>query len=160
VCVLRRVPQASYVEEQQLVAQKVDLVTGELLMGPQPFHRFRVRFEAPTVRQAATLKAMEIAARVTEAARLGAAAAGEGGAAHAAAGMKGEMLAARAATAGVHAPITESFIPPHLDHEKRQQGLSGSSSSEEQYVMTNMRRCTRSDVVCSDWEEVRVAVPA
>ena len=142
-----------------MVAIKVDLTTGELVMGPQPVHRFRVRFEAASVRQAATLKAMEIAARVTEAARIGAAAA-TAGMPSMAAGMKGEVLGARAAAVGVHAPITESFIPPHLDHEKRQQGTSGCSSSDEHYVLMNMRRCTRSDVACNDWEEVKVAVSA
>lgn len=96
---------AHYVQEVMAVPVSFNTATGAISTCMKPLHRFRFSFDAAGVRDASALKALEIAARITEAARsnIAAAQAGSGGC---------RPLPAAA-------PITESFIPKHLDLEAK-----------------------------------------
>ncbi|KAI8474928.1 MAG: hypothetical protein J3K34DRAFT_374708 [Monoraphidium minutum] len=94
--------QASYVREEVDVPVRFDAATGAITTEARPLHRFSVQFEAAGVRDGQALKALEISARVVEAAR---------------SAMAGGASASRLGAAGAQpAPITASFIPQHLDH--------------------------------------------
>ncbi|KAF8073219.1 Abcb9 [Scenedesmus sp. PABB004] len=99
---------AHYVREALPVPFRFDAASGAIETRVSPLHRFRFAFAAPGLRDGGALKALEIAARITEASRGGA-----GGAGGADAGAPG------AAAGGGASPITESFIPAHLDVEAR-----------------------------------------
>lgn len=95
---------AHYVQEIIAVPVNFNTASGAITTRMQPLHRFRFTFDAAGVRDASALKALEIAARITEAARSNIAVqAGNGGS---------RPLPAAA-------PITESFIPEHLDLEAK-----------------------------------------
>lgn len=149
--------QASCVREQAAVPERFDPVTGRVTSEWVTLHRFLLRFEAPIVRQANTLKAMEIAARVAEAAR--------SGAAHAVNSAVGAVGAGGIVglDAGLPAPspITDTFIPQHLDLERRlQEAEAAHKAAHTQQPTTSLKRCTRPDAAsCSDWEMVEVAQP-
>eukprot|EP00878_Enallax_costatus_P008241 GHUV01008615.1.p1 GENE.GHUV01008615.1~~GHUV01008615.1.p1 ORF type:complete len:600 (+),score=182.10 GHUV01008615.1:310-2109(+) len=96
---------AHYVQEVMAVPVNFNTVTGAITTRTQPLHRFRFTFDASGVRDASALKALEIAARITEAARSNIAAAQAG------------SFSSRPLPAA--APITESFIPEHLDLEAK-----------------------------------------
>lgn len=61
--------QVSYVREEVAVPNHIDMATGKIVLRREPVHRFRVGFESQGVRQ--EYKAMEIAARMAEAANQG-----------------------------------------------------------------------------------------
>lgn len=113
---------ATYCKETVMVPVSIDAATGSIMVRPQPQHRFRFSLEQVGEREASMLKALEIAARITEAARsnMVAAAAQQGGqqlgGQHSQAQPDGVV-----GMAGLHpaSPITESFIPAHLDHEAK-----------------------------------------
>lgn len=98
--------QVSYVRDAQVVPTHFDVKTGKITTEKVSLHRFRVSFEAPGTRDAAALKTMELATRVAEAARSGF-----------------NTYSQDVAVPG--APITESFIPQHCDHERRLQAKGG-----------------------------------
>jgi len=118
---------ATYCKETVLVPVSVDAATGNITVRSQPQHRFRFLLEQAGEREASMLKALEIAARITEAARSNmVAVARELGAP----GEQHQQLLPHSVVgmAGLHpaAPITESFIPEHMNHEakaKRAQDL-------------------------------------
>lgn len=120
---------ATYCRETVLVPVSVDAGTGNITVRSQPQHRFRFLLEQAGEREASMLKALEIAARITEAARSNMVAVarelGAPGEQH-----QHQQLLPHSVVgmAGLHpaAPITESFIPEHMDHEakaKRAQDL-------------------------------------
>jgi hypothetical protein len=113
----------TYCREAALVPVSMDRTTGNITVRSQPQHRFRFWLQQAGEREANMLKALEIAARITEAAR--------GNMAAAAQGLQGSLLQQQqqpypqqhgvVGMAGLQpaAPITESFIPDHLDHEAK-----------------------------------------
>jgi hypothetical protein len=120
---------ATYCKETVVVPVSIDTETGNIVVRPQPQHRFRFSLEQAGEREASMLKALEIAARITEAARsnMVAAAAQNRGSD----GSGEQQLQQPHSVVGMaglhpHAPITESFIPDHMNHEakaKRAQDL-------------------------------------
>lgn len=135
--------QASYSKELQEVPVAFDRETGAISTEARAVHRFTVRFEAAGVRDGQALKALEISARVVEAARLAA-----GGAAGRR-GAGGALLDAGAAQPG---PITASFIPEHLDHSLKNGGAGGTASAEP----TRITRCTHESPSCEHAEACEV----
>lgn len=120
---------ATYCKETIVVPASIDTETGNIIVRPQPQHRFRFSLEQAGEREASMLKALEIAARITEAARSNMVAA-----AAQSRGLDGsgeQQLQQQHSVVGMaglhpHAPITESFIPDHMNHEakaKRAQDL-------------------------------------
>eukprot|EP00879_Flechtneria_rotunda_P009169 GHRR01009599.1.p1 GENE.GHRR01009599.1~~GHRR01009599.1.p1 ORF type:complete len:447 (+),score=143.70 GHRR01009599.1:767-2107(+) len=110
--------QAHYVQEVVSVPVKLDVATGSIEAQLQAVHRFRFSFEAPGVRDASALNALEIAVRISEAARSSVAAVGSSGATML--GLAGSAVQHHsAALTPATAPITESFIPEHLDFEAK-----------------------------------------
>lgn len=95
---------AHYVREVMAVPENFNAATGSITSRLQPLHRFRFTFDAAGVRDASALKALEIAARITEAARTNIAG-------------QGEVRGSKPCPAP--SPITESFIPEHLDIEAK-----------------------------------------
>jgi hypothetical protein len=114
--------QAHYVREMMSVPVTFDAASGQIQTKLQALHRFRFSFDASGVRDANALKALEIAARITEAARNGTAA---GGANTLAGGMAGGSSGGMRPQAAA-APITESFIPEHLDLEAKMRAQDNS----------------------------------
>jgi hypothetical protein len=121
---------ATYCKETVVVPVSIDSASGNITVRAQPQHRFRFSLEQVGEREASMLKALEIAARITEAARSNMVAAAQSRADAAAAQQQQSpnSMVGMASMAGLHpaAPITESFIPEHLNHEakaKRAQDL-------------------------------------
>ncbi len=144
-------PQAHYTREYMVVPTHFDTSTGAITSERLPLHRFRVRFDAPGMRGAAALKAMEIAARVAEAARSGAS--GDAG--------------ALAGGAGA-APLTMSFIPEHLDHEARlqqQERAAAAAARGEPLPLADAKavritRCVHERPSCRHAQDLDVLLPA
>jgi hypothetical protein len=107
--------QAHYVREVMPVPVTFDAASGQIQTKLQAMHRFKFSFDASGVRDANALKALEIAARITEAARNGTAGAAANAYAGAVAGSSSGGMRPQAAAS----PITESFIPEHLDLEAK-----------------------------------------
>jgi hypothetical protein len=121
---------ATYCRESVVVPVSIDSASGNITVRAQPQHRFRFSLEQVGEREASMLKALEIAARITEAARTNMVAAAQSRADAAAAAQQQlpSSMVGMASMAGLDpaAPITESFIPEHLNHEvkaKRAQDL-------------------------------------
>lgn len=113
---------ATYCKETLMVPVSLDAATGSITVRPQPQHRFRFSLEQVGEREASMLKALEIAARITEAARSNMVAAAQNGQHPGQHSQHQQMLPhAVVGMAGLHpaSPITESFIPAHLDHEAK-----------------------------------------
>jgi hypothetical protein len=107
--------QARYVREVMAVPVMFDVASGQIQTKLQAMHRFKFSFDASGVRDANALKALEIAARITEAARNGTGGGGASGYAGAVAGSSSGGMRPQANAS----PITESFIPEHLDLEAK-----------------------------------------
>jgi hypothetical protein len=115
---------ATYCKETVMVPVSIDAATGSITVRPQPQHRFRFSLEQVGEREASMLKALEIAARITEAARsnmVAAAAQQNGGQQLGGQHSQAQTPDGVVGMAGLHpaSPITESFIPAHLDHEAK-----------------------------------------
>lgn len=173
--------QAHYIREVMSVPMRFDAATGAIQAALQPVHRFKFSFDAAGVRDASALKALEIAARITEAARNTAAAAATSAADGSGSGALNGSSAARLAPAA--APITESFIPEHLDLEakmraqdKSQQlkrvalakqhgcdstacdsssgsACAGAAAGDDMFTI---HRCLRPDIKCGHAQELEV----
>ncbi|WIA29745.1 hypothetical protein OEZ86_012222 [Tetradesmus obliquus] len=176
--------QAHYVREVMPVPVRFDAASGQIQTKLQAMHRFKFSFDASGVRDANALKALEIAARITEAARNGTAGGAASAYADAMAGSSSGMRSQAAAS-----PITESFIPEHLDLEAKMraqdnslrlkrvalaqqlqqqqqqqhacEGKCGSScggaaASDVDEEVYTIHRCLRPDVNCGHAQELEV----
>lgn len=119
---------ATYCKETVVVPVSIDTERGNITVRPQPQHRFRFSLEQAGEREASMLKALEIAARITEAARSNMVAAAQSRGALEQQAQQQMLPASVVGMAGLHpaSPITESFIPDHMNHEakaKRAQDL-------------------------------------
>jgi hypothetical protein len=114
--------QAHYVREMMPVPVMFDAASGQIQTKLQALHRFKFQFDASGVRDANALKALEIAARITEAARNGTAA----GAANTLAGGMAGSSSGGIRPQATASPITESFIPEHLDLEAKMRAQDNS----------------------------------
>lgn len=124
---------AMYCKETVAVPVSMDAASGTITVRSQLQHRFKFSLEQAGEREASMLKALEIAARITEAARSNMVAAARSMVAateqhqqqHAQQDHKQHMPPRSVVDmADLHhhtaaSPITESFIPDHLDHEKK-----------------------------------------
>ncbi|GBF89078.1 adenylate kinase [Raphidocelis subcapitata] len=138
--------QASYARERVDVPVSFDAATGAVATEERPLHRFVVRFEAAGVRDGQALKALEISARIVEAARSALFA-----------GPAGARLGALDDGAARPGPITASFIPSHLDHALRAQQQQQQQQAGKRPEPQRITRCAHSTPSCEHAEEVEVS---
>lgn len=125
---------ATYCREGLLVPVAIDAASGHITVRSQPQHRFRFWLEQAGEREASMLKALEIAARITEAARgnmvaaaqsMGAAASQQQQHPHSSSSSSQHHSHLESVLLQPHQQplpttrVTESFIPEHLDHERK-----------------------------------------